>query len=195
MLIRAEQMTVFETTAEDNFVRRIAKHLIESYAKAIVRLPENVQSPVDELPKEKLYSLVEVSIERARRYDLSYESSIAAFTALMFEVAPNFDSHRLIKMLLNDQSIEPEKRLDELLKVLNEKNWETIRSEYDETAWLSKTETTENSENAEQSGDAKNFDSAQTVMNVENAEKPAKSDKDADYNFIDTIPNLAVRKG
>ena len=112
----------------------------------------------------------------------------------MFEVAPNFDSHRLIKMLLNDQSIEPEKRLDELLKVLNEKNWETIRGEYDETAWLSKIEPDENPENSENSGDAKNFDFAKTVTNVENAEETAKSGKDADYNFIDTVPNLAVRK-
>ena len=194
MLIRAEQMTVFENAAADGFVQRIAKHLLENYAPAIVRLPENATTTVGELSKEKLSSLVEVSIECARRYGLSYESSIAAFTALMFEVAPNFDSHRLIKMLLNDQSIEPEKRLDELLKVLNEKNWETIRGEYDETAWLSKIEPDENPENSENSGDAKNFDFAKTVTNVENAEETAKSGKDADYNFIDTVPNLAVRK-
>ncbi len=194
MLIRAEQMTVFENAAADNFVQRIAKHLLENYAPAIVRLPENAPTTVDELPKEKLHSLVEVSIERARRYDLSYESSIAAFTALMFEVAPNFDSHRLIKMLLNDENIEPEKRLDELLKILNEKNWETIRGEYDETAWLSKTEPDENPENSEKSGDAKNSDFAKTVINVENVEQPTKSGKDADYNFIDTVPNLAIRK-
>ena len=221
MMIRAEQMNVFEATAEDNFVRRTAAHLLEHYAKAIVRLPDDVESAVDQLPEEKLRSLVEISVERARSYGLTYESSISAVSALMFEVAPNFDSHRLSQVLLNDENIEPDARLDELLEVLTEKNWEAIRAEYDVNEWESKPKEPENiaeAEDAENPVEAKNLEFAETVMNVENAKKskvpaaapnldfdetvmnigvtkkPAKAAKDEDFDFLDTVPNVDAGK-
>lgn len=135
MNIRSEQMTVIQTVAEQNFVRRIAVHLLENYAKTVVLLPEDKQFAVDELPEETLYSMVRTGIERARSYGLSSESSIAGFTAVMFEVAPNFDQHRLSQVLLNDEEIEPNARLDELLAVLTQKNWESIKDDYDVNAW------------------------------------------------------------
>lgn len=200
MLIRAEQMIVFEGAAEENFGRRLAAHLLERYAKTIVRFPEDKQSPVDELPHEILHSLVRNSIEHARRYGLNFESSVAAFTALRFEVSPNFDKHRLCQILLKDENAEPNARLDELLEVLNEKNWETIRDEYDVNAWESKTEeatdkpdVVENLDFAEtvtSAEDAKkpqNSDFDKTVMNFENQKKSEKSDNDEDFNFLDTI--------
>ncbi len=218
MLIRAEQMSVFERAAEDNFVRRIAAHLLENYVPAIVRLPDVEPATVGELPPEKLHSLVEVSVERARRYGLTYESSIAAFSALMFEVAPNFDSHRLIKMLLNDENIEPEARLNELLKVLNEKNWEAIRGEYDIDAWQSKAKSEENADSVEKPAGAKNSEFAETVMNAANVEKTkppaampnldfdetvmsfehpksaAKTGKAENFDFPDTVLNINTSK-
>lgn len=194
MMIRAEQMKTFETTAEDNFVRRIAAHLLEHYAKAVVRLPET-ESPVDELPEEKLHSLIKVSIERARSYGMTLESSIPAFTALMFEVAPNFDSHRLIKMLLNDETYEPNERVNELTGILTEKNWETIRSEYDVNAWESKLPEPENTEETGKTADALESDFAKTVMNIEpppkNPEIPSAAPK---LDFDQTVMNIGVTK-
>jgi hypothetical protein len=136
--IRAEQMSVIQAVAEENFVRRIADHLLTQYPKAEVRLPDDKKSAVDELEEETLHSLVRTGIARARGYGLSFESSIAAFTAVMFEVAPNFDTHRLSQVLLNDEEVDPNHRLDELLNVLTEKNWESIRADYDPQAWILK---------------------------------------------------------
>jgi hypothetical protein len=87
------------------------------------------------LPEETLHDLIRAGITRARSYGLTFESSISAFTAVMFEIAPNFDTHRLCQVLLNDEEIEPNNRLDELLDVLTEKNWESIRADYDPNAW------------------------------------------------------------
>lgn len=140
LAIRSEQMLVIEAVAEENFVRRIADHLLEQYPKAMVRLPDDKNSTVEELDEETLHSLVRTGIARARSYQLSFESSIAAFTAVMFEVAPNFDTHRLSQVLLNDDEVEPNDRLDELLNVLTEKNWESIREDYDPQAWILKEE-------------------------------------------------------
>lgn len=160
MLIRAEQMQVFEIAAEDNFAQRLAAHLRENYAAAIIRLPDS-ESAVGELPEEKLNSLVRVSIERARSYRLTYESSIAAYSAVMVEVSPNFDLHRLSQIVLMDESVAAEARLNELFEILNEKNWETIRADYDVNDWQARTERTENAENAASA------EFARTVMNIQ----------------------------
>ncbi len=161
--IRAEQKTVIEAVAQENFVRRIAAHLLAEYPKAIVKLPGDKKSAVDELPEETLYDLVRVGIERARSHQLTFESAIAAFTTLMFEVSPSFDEHRLCQVLLNDEDVESNKRLDELLNVLSEKNWESIKEDYDPNAWKS-------AEVVEQTPETdgikpKNLDLQETVMN------------------------------
>jgi hypothetical protein len=141
--IRAEQMSEIQASTEENFVRRIAAHLLERYAKTVVTLPDN-KSSVDELPEETLHSMVRTGIERARRlYGLDFESSIAAFCALMFEVAPNFDSHKLSQVILNDENVEPNNRVNEMLEILSENNWETIKKTYDAEAWQPKTEVIE----------------------------------------------------
>lgn len=189
MLIRAEQMTAFEGNAEENFVRQIAAHLLEDYAKTIVRLPDQ-QATVDELPADVLHSLIRHSIERARHYGLDYESSIAAYSAVMFDVAPNFDKHRLSQVMLKDKNIEPNARLDELLETLSEKNWETIRGDYDVNAWQPETEEAEEtkiSEEAKKSDAAANLDFDETMRNFDNPKKSEKFDDDRD--FLDTVKN------
>lgn len=195
MMIRAEQMSAFEDAAEEKFVRRIAVHLLENYSSAVVRLPDS-ESTVGELPEETLHTLVRSSIERARRYEMDFESSISAFTAIRFEVSPNFDKHRLSQVLLKDENVEPNARLDELLEVLTEKNWETIRGEYDVNAWQkvpeNETEELENVEDAENSAEAKNIEFADTVMNVENAEKAKKPDESPTPDFNLTAINTAA---
>ncbi len=165
--IRAEQMSVIEAVAQENFVRRIAVHLLAEYPKAVVNLPTDEKFTVDELPEETLHDLIRVGIERARGHQLTFESAIAAFVAVMFEVAPNFDTHRLSQVLLNDEEIEPNARLDELLNVLTEKNWESIREDYDPKAWKPEQETDETGETPEndEAIKPKNLDLQETVMN------------------------------
>lgn len=133
--IRAEQIAVVEAVAEENFARRLAAHLTEEYPNAAVTLPDEEKSTVAELPAETLHELVRVAIARARGYGMTFESAISAFTAVMFEISPNFDTHRLCQVLFNDEEVEPNRRIDEVLDVLTEKNWESIRADYDPQAW------------------------------------------------------------
>lgn len=211
MIIRSKQMEVFESAAEEDFVRRLTKHLLENYAKSVVRLPDQ-ESAVIELPKETLDLLVRRSIECARRYDLSFESSISAFSAMRFDVAPNFDDHSLSQLCLNDANIEPNDRLNELLKLLTEKHWEKIRTDYDVNSWLSDKETAAEPENPEAPKNTANSDFAETVMNVgntkksdhsdfaetvmniETTKKPEKTANDGDFDFLDTVLNIDLTK-
>lgn len=197
MLIRAEQMNAFETAAEEKFERRLAAHLRENYGAAVVRLPDS-ELTVGELPEDVLLSLVKNSIERARQYELTFESSISAFSAIRFEVSPNFDKHRLSQVLLKDETVEPDARLNELLEVLTEKNWETIRGEYDVNAWQeeseNKAEESENTDDTEKTNEAKNIEFADTVINVENTEQSKKSDASSVPDFNLTAINSDMEK-
>jgi hypothetical protein len=145
LLIRPEQMSAIQETAAEKFAGRLIAHLLEKYPHSAVKLPD-LNSTVAGLPKETLQTLVRSSIERARDYGLDREDSIAAFVALRFEVAPNFDKHNLSQVVLSDESVEPNARVDQLLEVLNEKNWETIQKTYDPEAWLSQQEEVESEE-------------------------------------------------
>jgi hypothetical protein len=196
MIIRSQQMEVFETAAEDDFVQRLKTHLLENYAKSVVRLPDT-EAAVDELPEETLDLLVRNSIERARKYDLSFESSISAFSAIRFDVAPNFDGHSMSKLCLTDETMEPNARLNELLKILTDEHWEKMRNDYDVNDWQEKAEDsaeTQDSENIEKPENLKESDFAETVMNVGNPEKPEKPVEVKKSDFAETVMNIDTPK-
>lgn len=171
LTIRAEQKAVVEAVAEENFVSRLAAHLRSEYSNAVVTLPGDEKFTVAELAPETLHELVNVGIARARSYGKTFESAISAFTAVMFEVSPNFDTHRLCQVLFNDDEVEPNRRIDEVLNVLTEKNWESIRADYDPNAW--KPETAPEETIAEETPETP-------------AEKP-ETNKPNDSDFLETV--------
>jgi hypothetical protein len=134
--IRREQIEVMDAVAEANFENRIIDHLLQDYSDSKVKLPDGGDFTVSTLPSETLRSLVEMAIAKARKYELTYESTIASFVVMMFDVAPNFDEHRLCGVLLGDEEKPPDERVKELPKVLTEKNWDAIREGYDPNAWV-----------------------------------------------------------
>ena len=140
LTVRKEQMDVMAAVAEVNFERKMAEHLRSSYADSIVKLPDGGEFPVRDLLENTLDGLIRVGTSKARRYEMTIQSSIAAFVALMFDVAPNFDEHRVCEVLLGDEEKAPNVRIDELLTVLTEKHWDSIRTDYDANAWVEKVE-------------------------------------------------------
>lgn len=135
LTIRAEQRAVIEAISQENFVRRIAAHLLADYSDSMVTLPGGDKFQVAELTAETLNELVRTGIERARSYEMTFESSISTFTVLMFAVSPNFDRHTLFQVILADEAVEPNHRLDDIGNIFTEKNWDSIREKYDPKAW------------------------------------------------------------
>jgi len=134
--VRREQIDVMSSVAEANFERDLAAHLRANYASSIVRLPHVGDVTVQDLVEDNLQRLVRIGIAKARRYELTRQSSIAGFVAIMFSAAPNFDDHRLCEVLLGDEEKSPDDRADEIANVLSEKNWDAIRKDYDPEAWV-----------------------------------------------------------
>ena len=134
--VRRGQMVVMDAVAEANFERDVARHIRSEYGDSIVRLPEGDEHAVKDLSEDALEGLVKVGIAKARCYELTRQSSIACFVAMMFSGAPNFDLNRLCEVLLADEEKTPDERTDEIPNVLSEKNWEAIRNDYDPSAWV-----------------------------------------------------------
>ncbi|HEY0080968.1 MAG TPA: hypothetical protein VGB73_20355 [Pyrinomonadaceae bacterium] len=132
--IRPEQMNAFQPVADANFVKRLMAQLRDEHSETAVVLPDKA-STVKQLPDETLRELVVAGIARARRYGLSHESALAAFVAIMFEAAPNFDRHPLIQRLLKDEKTPPNSRIDLLLEETTEENWQAVRKSYDPRSW------------------------------------------------------------
>ncbi|HRH41120.1 MAG TPA: hypothetical protein PKY82_05705 [Pyrinomonadaceae bacterium] len=128
-------MSEIEEKTQDRFVRRIARHLLEDYSNATVFLPDEEKLTVSTLPQKTLRDLVRTGIARARHQRFTFESSIAVFTTLMFEVAPNFYTNSMCQVILNDENAEPNERIDLLVSVLSEKTIETMKGKYDPKAW------------------------------------------------------------
>ena len=135
LTVRREQMDVMHAVAEANFERHLARHLRESYSASVVKLPDGGEFTVGDLLDDTLIQLIRTAIAKARRYEMTLQSSIASFVALMFDVAPNFDEHRLCEVLFGDEEKPPDARMEDILTVLTEKNWEAIRNDYDPQVW------------------------------------------------------------
>ena len=79
--------------------------------------------------------MVRCGVGQARSYGMTWESSLAAFVVLMFEVAPNFEEHPLIRRVLQLPSVPPDSRIEELWKRTLDVHWQAARQNYDPDAW------------------------------------------------------------
>lgn len=129
-----EQMKAFSAVADELLLRRVVDHLREKYADTVVQLPSDLLI-VSKIGEDELKTMVGTGISRARGYGLSHESTLAAFVALMFEAAPNFDEYPLMQQILHDENTPANSRIDLLLSQASDEDWEAIKGTYRVGAW------------------------------------------------------------
>ena len=134
LIIRPEQLAVFQARADADFKDRLARHILKEHAHVSVGLPGR-ESKVVEIPEGVLREMVGNGLARARGYGMRYESSLAAFVSLMFAVAPNFDEHPVIRRVLLDESEPPDLRIELFDEYVTNENWEAAGRGYDPHAW------------------------------------------------------------
>ncbi|HEY0429900.1 MAG TPA: hypothetical protein VGC76_19105 [Pyrinomonadaceae bacterium] len=125
LIIRKEQIQYFiaETDAE----------LIELIARAI-RVGNGER--VLEYSDETVERMVKIGIARARAHDFERAEDIAAFVAVMFEIAPNFDENAEVKAILDDTNFSVEERFKQLWGRTSDKLWVELENEYDARIWF-----------------------------------------------------------
>ena len=75
------------------------------------------------LSDAELLRRVRIGIARAEGYGMTWDSTITAFVAIMFEIAPTFDEQAAIRRVLHDARIPPDTRVDALWTRTTEENW------------------------------------------------------------------------
>jgi hypothetical protein len=134
MRIRSEQMDAFRQQADEVFINGIEEHLLEEAAETIVRLPLHTCT-IEEVPSDILRQMIQNGINRARNYGLTWESTLFGFVWLMFDVAPNFDNHPLIRRILASDIQPEDRRIDLLWEQISDENWKATEDGYDPNAW------------------------------------------------------------
>lgn len=117
------------------------QHFIAADDAELVRLvTESVRranaARVADYDDEKMTKMVEFGIERARAHGFERQETIAAFVAVMFETAPNFDEQEEIKTVLADANHAPDERFFQLFERVSDEGWHAAENLYDARIWF-----------------------------------------------------------
>jgi len=74
-------------------------------------------------------------VAKAKKYGLTWQSSLAGFTVLMFLYGPDFDRNPLVQRELTDATVPDEIRVDHLCAVIPDKVWDDIRRTQEPDGW------------------------------------------------------------
>lgn len=94
------------------------------------------EARIDGYDDEKLSAMVEFGIERARAHQFERSETIAAFVAVMLEIAPNFDEQEEIKSVLADANFSPDERFFQLFERVSDESWQAAENLYDARVWF-----------------------------------------------------------
>jgi hypothetical protein len=134
MLIRSDHLNAFQSQADEQFIAELVEHLLAEYDDTIVELPDYTTG-IEEIPLAILRQMVSNGIAQARRYGMTWESTLASFVSLMFVVAPNFDEHPLIRHVLSSDAVAPDERIELLWEHITDAHWDAAGENYDPLAW------------------------------------------------------------
>lgn len=125
IIIREDQIQHFIAADEDQLVQRICE--------VIRTLGEDRVAGYDDA---KLERMVRIGIERAKSHELSKAENIAAFVAVMFEIAPKFDEQTEIKAILSETQFPPDERFYQIFERVSEEGWLEAETLYEDTFWF-----------------------------------------------------------
>ncbi len=85
---------------------------------------------------QELENMVKIGIDRAKSHGLDAAEDIAAFVAVMFEIAPRFDEQDEIRQVLDDQMFTPDVRFYQLFERVSNEAWSEAEMLYEESFWF-----------------------------------------------------------
>jgi hypothetical protein len=134
LVITPRQIGLFQTFAEAKFKQDLALYFRQKHSATIVRLPSGPLA-TDAIPDSMMTTIVSAAVARAQSYGITGQAAIAGFVALMFEVAPNFDTDPFLGRYLHDADVPPNSRIDHLLERASPEDWTAVKEAYDPEAW------------------------------------------------------------
>lgn len=113
LTIGKQQLEALKGSVQRAYARDVARYIRAEH-------PDAVQAISD----EELLRRVSLGIARAESHGLTWDSSITAFVAMMFEVAPTFDEQPAISRVLKDESIPADRRIEALWERTTDEDWD-----------------------------------------------------------------------
>jgi hypothetical protein len=130
LVIRSEQLRIFQNADEDRFCRRAAAHIRAEFPLA-----------VGDLSDGELLRRVDLAYERARRFHFTTQATVLGYMVLMFIVGAQFDTHPAIHEILHQEWIPSDARLAYLAEAISPEEWEEARTAGDGDFWARRTAT------------------------------------------------------
>lgn len=124
--LQQSQLNACSDAIDRDLIKVIYWHLRNHHSKC-----------VQFIEKSALEKRIQIAIRKARQYSLGAISDLAGFTALMFELSPNFDEHPSFHRILADPSIPAEVKMRRLSQVITDREWEEAMRLYDRGFWPS----------------------------------------------------------
>lgn len=124
LIIRKEQMAVFQEQAEQDFILSVIKQLRNDHPDV-----------VKDVPEDTLHKRVAYGVRRAREYGMTWKNNLTTFVTLMFNLSPNFNKHPVFQKYLTDEKVPPDDRLGILLKETREKDWQDALQSTAQMKW------------------------------------------------------------
>lgn len=133
--VQPHQMEALARQSERDFENRLIEHVRRTRRGQLKVPTPSGAITVAELPESKMREMVRCGIAKARRYGMTWQSSIAAFTVLMFDVGPNLDRHPVVHAELTHPDVPDQSRVEHLVAAVPPPVWHEVRKSYDEQAW------------------------------------------------------------
>jgi hypothetical protein len=127
LVIKKEQIHQFIASGESRLAEVIAKSVRVANGERVAKYSDN-----------ELQSMVKIGIERSRSRGLVFAEDIAAYVAIMFEVAPRFDEQPEINTVLVDETLPFSLRLELLFAPAMEPAWSDAEKKYEDSFWFAK---------------------------------------------------------
>jgi hypothetical protein len=120
------QIDAIKESVERAYARDVARYMRAEHSESVAALAD-----------DELLRRVRLGIARAESHGLTWDSSITAFVAIMFEVAPTFDEQPAIARVLKDESLAPNKRIEALWELTTDEDWDEAeaRAPFAESFW------------------------------------------------------------
>jgi hypothetical protein len=122
--IRAEQMAVLQAQVEADFESKIISLLITSH-----------QAAIGACTPDELHQRVCTALAKGRAHGFTWQSALAGFVVMMFELGPNFDQHPSFARALAIRLADENERIQTIYANVTDEDWQDARSFADPKAW------------------------------------------------------------
>ena len=129
MQITGKQMEALGRDAERDLEARIADHLRERHPGAVAALTA-----------QALQLRIRASLARGRSHGLTWQSALAGFTVLMFELGPEFDRQPAFARALAIRLPDENARIKAVYANTGDEDWAAARALADPRAWAQATQ-------------------------------------------------------